>query len=899
MGAFVGRHFLDRANRLMRLRTIVRLRLRSLFSRRRVEQELDEELRYHLERQIDEDLAAGKPLDEARYAALRSIRDIEQRKEECRDMRGLNVIGNAVQDCRYALRQLRKNPVFAFTAVFVLALGISATVTIFGFVDAGLIKPLPYRDQSRLVAVFASSKGDARSMVSYLNFADWKRSNHSFRSIDAYALNGSFTLTTRSGAEQVPGTRVSAGFFRTLGVTPILGRDFRDGEDLPGAPYTAVLSYDGWQKRFGGKPDVLGKVVTLNGAPTTIIGVLPREFQFAPYGGAHFWGTLRVDGSCERERSCWNLITIARFRDGVALETASAEMQSIVKRLVAQYPDVNRDLRGATLVPLRELIIGDIRPVLLVLLTGAGLLLLIACINVTTLLLARSENRQREVAVRGALGASSARLFQQFAIEGFVLAALGAVFALFFASCGIGFLMSMIPADRLAGMPYLNGIGLHPLSIALACGLSLVAGIVFAIIPVARTSLSRMIEGLKENARGSAGTVWRRFGSNLVVFEVAIAMLLMVGAGLLGKSLYLLLHLDIGFQADHLARVQVGWAPGRYGKDREDIALAHQVIDHVSSLPGVRSVGLSLTPPIDSAWGTGSFHIAGRPNHGENNEVLNRNVSAGYFATLQARLIRGRYFREDDNASKPPVVIVNRTLINRYFPGENPVGKQIYYDWSPKSLMQIVGVVDDIKEGPLEGASLPALYVPYDQIPCWWPTVLFRTSQSPASLLPEVTKAIHEIDPFLSVSMQETMTDRINQSPSAYLHRSSALLVGVFAASAFLLSVVGLYGVVAYSVTQRTREIGIRMALGAERTTVYELILKEAGRLTGLGIVLGLACSLATATLMRTLLFGVRSWDIPTLIGVATVLGISALLASYIPARRAAAVNPVEALRTE
>ncbi len=574
-------------------------------------------------------------------------------------------------------------------------------------------------------------------------------------------------------------------------------------------------------------------------------------------------------------------------------------MRAIVQRLREQYPDANRDLRGATVVPLREVIIGDVRPVLLVLLAGAVLLLLIACANVTTLLLARADKRQREIAVRGALGASSSRLFHQFALEGFVLAGLGCLLALLFSDLATRFLIAIIPADKLAGMPYLRDLGLHPRSVALACSLSLIVAILFAFIPIARTSLSGMTNGLKEGIRGSAGMRWRSFRSNLIVFEVAIAMVLMVGAGLLGKSLYLLLHLDLGFEPDHLAKMQINWPPGRYDKDQQEIIFAHEIIDRVSSLPGVKSAGLTLAPPIDSVWGTASFHIAGRPNHGENNEVLNRQISSGYFATLQARLIRGRYFSKDDTASKPRVMIINRTAAKKYFAGEDPIGKLVYYDWQPASLIQVVGLVDDIKEGPLDGTSWPAVYVPYDQTPCAWPAVLVRTSGFATSVFAEIMQTIHAIDPFLSVSAQETMVERIDHSPSAYLHRSAALLVGAFAVTAFFLSVVGLYGVVAYSVSQRTREIGIRMALGAAHASVYQLILSEAGRLTAFGVVSGLACSLMTASLMRSLLFGVRSWDAPTLIVVALVLGVSALLASYLPARRAARVNPIEALRTE
>jgi macrolide transport system ATP-binding/permease protein len=883
----------------MRFGTMLRLRLRSLFFRGRVEQELAEELRYHLEREIDERVASGMTPEDARYAALLSIKDIEQRKEDCRDMRGLNLIDTSIQDFRYALRQLRKSPGFSSAAVFVLGLGISAAITIFGFIDAALIKPLPYRDQSRLVAVFESSPGNARSIVSYLDFVDWKHLNHVFISIDAYALNGSFTLTSRGGAEQVPGTRVSAGFFHTLGVTPAMGRNFRSDEDQPAAPHTVLLSYSAWQKRFGGSADVIGRSITLNGAPTVIIGVLPREFHFALYGGAEFWGTLRGSDGCEQQRACNNLITIARLKPGISIETASAEMRSIVQRLRDQYPESNRDFGGANLVPLRDLVVGDVRPILVALLAGAGLLLLIACVNVAALLLARSDKRQREIAVRGALGASSSRLIRQFATEGFALAGLGGLFALLLAGWGMRFLTSLIPAPKMDNMPYLRGMHLNLLTVDFGCSAVLLASALFAVIPVARIPLLEMLRGLKEGARGSAGTAWRRLGSNLVVAEVAIAMILMVAAGLLGKSFYLLLHLDVGFNPDHLAAVQTSWAPGRYTTDLEQVVLERQILERTSKLPGVKSVAISNAPPIDSAWGTGSFHVADRPNRGESNEVLQRHVSSTYLTALEARLLRGRHFREDEDASKPLVAIINRTLANKYFAGGNPLGKEIYWDWQPKSLMQIVGVVDDIKEGPLAGAAWPTVYVPHNQSPWAWPAVLVRTSQHESSLFPEITRAIHGIDPFISVSGSQTMTERINQSPSAYLHRSAALLVGGFAVIAFVLSVVGLYGVVAYSVNLRTREIGIRMALGAELRSVHCLILKDAARVTACGIGLGLVFSLLAATLMRTLLFGVRSWDVPILIFAAAVLGSSALLASYIPARRAAAVNPIEALRSE
>jgi macrolide transport system ATP-binding/permease protein len=881
----------------MRLPRILSLRLRSLLAHRKVEQELDEELRYHFERQIEEYIALGTSPEEARYAALRSIAGIEQRKEECRDMRGWNLLDNLLQDLRYAIRQLRKSPGFAFVAILVLALGVSGAISIFGIVDAALIRPLPYRDQSRLVAAFESSPGYPRSWLSYADFADWKKLNTVFTSIDAYALNGGFTLTTSAGAEPASGTRVSAGFFETLGTAPMLGRDFRPGEDSPAATPAVILTYPAWQKRFAGKPDVLGKVVTLNGQPSIIIGVLPREFQFAPYGGAEFFTTLRSSGSCESTRNCKNLTTIARLKDGVSFQAASAEMNLIARRLQQQYPESNRDFGAANLAPLRDLIVGDVRPVLLVLLSGAALLLLIAWANVTTLLLARSENRSREIAVRGALGASSSRLFHQFAMEGFVLAAAGGLCGLILAAWGMRFLATLVPSDRLADMPYLQGLGLNARAVACAAGLSFFAGILFALVPAIRTSLSEMMEGLKQDMRGTAGAMLRRFGSNLVIVEVALAMVLMVGAGLLGKSLYNLLTVNVGLNPSHLALLQVDWAPGNYEADRQKVALERQILQQVSALPGVKSVGIALTPPVDSGWGTASFHVAGRPNRGETQEVFNRQVSARYFATLETPLLRGRYFREDEDASKPLVAIVNRTLARRYFAGEDPLGKQIYYDWDPRKPMEIVGVIEDIHEGGLDGLTWPALYVPFDQNPVGGFAVVVRTPLPEQSLFGPIGATIHHIDRGLSLHGQMSMTDRINQSPAAYLHRASAWLAGSFAALAFLLGGAGLYGVVAYSVSRRTREIGIRMALGAAPQSMHRLIVREASALVGMGTLLGIGGSLAAAQLMHSLLFGVSSWDTPTLLAVILLLTIAALLASYLPARRAASVNPVEALR--
>jgi predicted permease len=426
------------------------------------------------------------------------------------------------------------------------------------------------------------------------------------------------------------------------------------------------------------------------------------------------------------------------------------------------------------------------------------------------------------------------------------------------------------------------------------------AVILFAVTPLLRLPLTAMRDGLTEGSRGSAGTLWRRFGANLVVLELAIAVVLLVGAGLLGKSFYKLLHVDANFKTDHLAMLDVMAPETLYPKDEDTARLQRQIISRVEALPGVVSVGLTSTPPLSFNGNTDWIRFVGRPYNGEHNEVNMRDVSADYIKTLQAQLLRGRLFTDQEDSTKPKVVIINKTLAKMYFPNQDPIGQRFgNTDLNPKSIKEIVGVVDDIKEGSLDSDMWPAAYYPMYQDEDNYFTLMVRTSQSEASILPTLVSTIHAIDPGVGTADPTTMQERTSQSPSTYLHRSSAWLVGGFAVLALLLGVVGLYGVIAYSVSQRTREIGVRMALGAQRSSVHNLVMREAGRLTLVGIGVGLVCSVGAATLMRKLLFGTAAWDAATLASVAAVLGASALLASYIPAHRAASVNPVDALRAE
>ncbi|HET9307335.1 MAG TPA: ABC transporter permease [Candidatus Sulfotelmatobacter sp.] len=803
-----------------------------------------------------------------------------------------------VQDFRYALRQLRKSPGFAATGILILTLGIAASTAIFGFVDAALIKPLPYQNPSQLVMVTGSVSVLPRANLSYPDYLDWKKLNQVFTSMDVYRDEG-FLVRTSTGTEPVPATRVSDGFFRTLGIAPALGRDFYPGEDLPEAANTVILSYATWQKRFGGRKDVIGEPVSLSGVPYTIVGVLPQSFEFAEQGSTEFWTTLHPTDSCSRRRSCHDLTGVGRLKDGVTVSMALANTTAIARQLEIQYPADNRG-QGAFVEPLSDVIVKDVRPILLALLGGAGLLLVIACVNVSSLLLVRSESRRREIAVRGALGASRLRLMRQFMTDGFVLVAASSLLGVFLARAAMQVLTSLISKDILVGMPYLSGLGLNLHVLSFAAIIAVTAMILFSLTPLLRLPLREIREGLNEGSRGYAGTLWRRFGANLVVVELAVAVVLLVGAGLLGKSLYRLLHVEIGFQADHLATVGIALSDSAYPKDEQQVAVVRRIVDRVSHLPGVTSAGITNRLPVSFNGNTTWIRIVGHPYNGEHNEVNERDVSAAYFSTIKAKLQRGRYFTDEDDSTKPHVMLINQTLARQFFPNEDPIGKKIgNTDLAPKSIYEIVGVVEDVKDGSLDSAIWPAVYYPFNQSPDTYFSLVVRTSQAEGSLLSSIVAAIHEVDPGIGTMNEMTMARKINDSPSAYMHRSSAWVVGGFAVTALLLGVVGLYGVIAYSVSRRTREIGVRMALGAQRSSVYQLILKEAAWLTSVGIAAGLVCSVGVATLIRGLLFGVSSWDISTLAAVALVLGASALMATYIPARRAAQVDPSVALRYE
>jgi macrolide transport system ATP-binding/permease protein len=874
-------------------------RFKGLFSKHARERELADELESHLQMHIDDNIRAGMSPEEARRVAVMKLGGVDQTKEAYRDRAGIPLIESAVQDLRFTFRQLRKNPAFTITATAMVALGIGASVAIFAFVDAALIKPLPYKDPSRLLYVTETTPDIPRAALSYPDYLDWKKHNRVFESLEVYNQRP-YVISTTDGMEMIDGARVSAGFFRTLGVSPLLGRDFYPSEDLAGAPRTLMLSYASWQKRFGGKQEIIGQSITVDEMPFTIIGVLPQDFHFAPLENTEFWSTPYLVEGCFARRSCHSLNGIARLKDGVSEQAALADVVRIAKDLEAQYPDSNRN-QGATVAPLSEIIVGDVKPILLLLLGGAALLLLIACINVASLLLVRSETRRRELAVRRALGATRTRLIRQFVIEGLVIVVIGSVAGLVGSHWGMQILKGLIPTDMMAGMPYLNDLGLNSRVLIFAIALAAFAAALFSITPAFRLSSLDVREGMAEGGRGNAGKVWTRIGSKLVVLELTTAMVLLVAAGLLGKSFYRLLQVGVGFEPNHLITMRVGAPYSVYGEDEvKAAALGRRVVADIKTVPGVTSVALADMLPLTFNYNTDWIRFVGRDYNGEHNEVLQRGVSSDYFATLQAKLLRGRTFTDADDLNKPFVVVINQTLAKKYFPGEDPIGQRFAdHDMDPKSIKEIIGIVEDIREGPLDAEIWPAYYYAFNQSPDNGFLVVVRTSSSDESLMPAIAEVIRQIDSRITITNQTTMTARVNNAPTVYLRRSSTWLVGGFAVVALLLGVVGLYGVIAYSVSQRTREIGVRIALGAQRGTVYRLIMKEAGTLALAGIVIGTGCAILAGSLMRKLLFGTPPWDMTTLICVAALLGASALLASFLPARRAASVDPISALRAE
>lgn len=807
-------------------------------------------------------------------------------------------MGTFLQDVRYALRLLWKDPGFTSVAVLTLALGITATTVIFTLVDAALIRPLPYSDPSQLVGLFDSRKQHVASRFesSYPDFLDWRKQNTAFSSLAGYVHSDSVVRFAAS-PELVPSAVVTANFFKTLGVSPVLGRDFLEGEDVAGAQHVVIVSFQAFQRRFGGRSDTIGKNIIVNDEPATIVGVLPRGFAFGPAGSADLWRPTRPQQDMLQRRNLHWLNVIGRLKPDVSLMAASADMQVVATRLEQTYPQSNKDLR-TLILPLTEVIVGNVKPILRILFVAVELLLLIGCANVANLLLSRSLSRQREIAVRAALGASRLRLVRQVLTEGVLLAWLAGTIGIALALFLVRILPRSVDQRTLGGMPFLYGLGLSSHMLLFVVASSLLAGVLFSLIPALQTSKQDLQQTLKQGAQLMRDRTWRRVTSSFVVSEMAMALVLLVGAALLVKTLYRMLTVEVGFNPSQLLTMEVA-LPRGYDTDAKQLAFERTLLQRLRTLPGVTSAGATSLLPIVGG-NTVNSRVVGDPGIDQGHEANIRDVTPEYFSTLQAKLVAGRWFTEADDAFAPKRVIVNRKYVDLFMNGRDPLTHPIVFTFSPtQKPREIVGVVDNVREGPLDSEFHPAVYTPFAQSPDDSFAIAIRTSGAPHSVVTSVQNVVREFEADALVLNVRTMQEVVDASPSAMLHRYAAWLTTAFALAALLLGVIGLYSVISSSVTQRTQEIGVRMALGAQRRDVLRMILTDGSKLIAVGAAVGLAASVAAGQMLRGFLFAVHGWDLEAFAISAIVLAMVALVGSYIPAWRAAKVDPIVALRYE
>ncbi len=806
------------------------------------------------------------------------------------------------QDLRYGLRMLAKNPAFTAIAVVTLALGTGANTAIFSVINAALLRPLPYQSPDRLVHLWETKPTQDFSQyeASYPDYLEWKEGSHSFEGMAGYQGYGqSVTRTGGNQPEQLFGAGVTSNFFSVLGVRPALGRPFVAGEDQPGAAKVVLLSYGFWQRRFGGNPNAIGSTLILNGDVYTVVGVLAPSFQFAPAGEADLWLPLQPTPNQLTKRFFHWLNVIARLRPGVTREQAAAEMQAMARRIAQEDPQYHADT-GIRVDKLRDKIVGQVRPLLLVLFGAVSFLLLIACANVANLLITRSAVRRKEIAIRVALGAGRGRLVRQILTEGMLLALLGGGLGVVFAVWGIGLLMAAIPDSIINFMPYLHGLGLDGRILAFTVGATLLTGILFSLAPALQAWKSDVHDAIKERGWASRGVLRQGLRNFLVVSEVALALVLLVGAALMVTSTVRLVNADPGFNRRGLLTMLVSLPGSRYSNDSELTRFHQQLLDRVTTLPGVKGVGtVSVLPLAGGGW-TGTVHVEGRGGQGggEDPEVNVRSVSDTYFRTMGIPLLQGRLFTDHDNGSSAKVVIVNRALVGRVIPDMNPVGQRISFPFAPGP-WEIVGVVRDENVTSLDAQFSPAVYFPYLQSPDQYMNLVVRSEADPASLAAAIRGQVQELDREIPVYRVMTMEQIISNSPSTFLRRYPALLIGAFAGIALLLAIVGIYGVISYSVAQRTHEIGVRMALGAQRIDVLRLVVREGLVLALIGVGIGVVGALGLTRFLSSLLYGIRAADPSVFLAVSLALVGVAMLASYIPARRATKVDPMVALRYE
>ena len=800
-------------------------------------------------------------------------------------------------DFRYALRMLIKSPAFSAIAILTLGLAIGANSAIFSVVNAVLLRPLPYPHSEQLVRVFGSQPQLALAPTSPANFLEWKEQNEVFERIGTYIGQG-FNLTGGDKPERVIGSRVSADLFQILGVQPALGRAFAEEEDQAGHGQVVILSHEFWQSRFGGAPNALRQTITLNERPYTVIGIMPPGFAF-PDTRTQVWAPVAFNPAERATRDTNFIDVIARLKPGVAIEQARAHMTALAQRQAERYPDSNTGV-GVNVISLHEQTVGEVRPMLVVLLGAVAFVLLIACANVANLLLARATARQKEMAIRGALGASRTRVVRLLLTESVLLGVLGGVVGLLIAIWSLDLLVSLKPAN----LPRLAEIGINRTVFLFTFAISVVTGIIFGLVPALQASKPDLNEGLKESGRGATGNPRRhRVRALLVVSEVALSLVLLVGSGLMIRSFARLLAVDPGFKADHVLTAFVSLPPSKYSKPEEQAAFFERLIDGLRTVPGVSAAGVVTDLPLFGGSSTG-FEIDGRPAPlpGQRPLTEYRTISPEYFSAMGMRLTEGRAFTLHDTQDAPGVVIINETLAAHFFNGEEPIGKRIGLSGNPRDWREIVGVVHDVRNYGLDAEVKPEVYVPFLQnAPSYLAgvasamNVVVRSKNDPSALANSLRERVQALDKDQPISEIRTMEWYLSDSMAQ--RRFNMLLLGAFAGLALTLAAVGIYGVIAYTVTQRTHEMGIRIALGAREKDIFQLIFGQAMLTTAVGIVVGLGAALGLTRLLQNLLYQVTATDPLVFASITLLLLLVAMMAAYLPARRAMKVNPITALR--
>ena len=874
------------------------------FRRDVAEKQLDDELRFHLEKQIEHNIAQGMKPEEARYAALRQFGGIEQVKEECRDVGVSHIIETFLQDIRYGLRQLRRNPGFTAVAVLTLALGIGANTAIFSVVEGVLLAPLPYHQPDRLAVIWEWNPQLKKVMaISYPNFLDWQRNARSFDGVSAFAMQG-FNLTSPGTPAHLNGMEISSGAFATLGVKLALGRDFTPQEDRKGGEPVAIISNRMWKSRFSGNPAVLGKLVTLDGVDYTIVGVLPASFIF--FENPDIYTPLgQGDLTIRNERGSHDaMVSIGRLKPGVSLPQAQAEMNTIQEHLDQLYPNANRGL-GARLVPLKQQILGNVGGTLFLLLGAVGFVLLIAGANVTNLLLARSTARTREFAIRSALGASRARLTTQLLVESVVLSVAGGGLGLLIAVFGVKPALAAVPGS----LPRGGNIGVNIPVLLFAFVLAVAAGIIFGLVPALKSSRTDLQIALKEGGRGST-SIHHRTQHILVVVEMVLTMALLAGAGLLFRTIRNLWSVNPGFDTQHVVTFKVGLSPS-LSKTPADIRSAYQqLVERIRGVPGVQAADFTFLVPMSRLNNDVPFWIGSQKPAVVQTapQTLAYWTGPDYLKTLQIPLLRGRFLTPEDTTKSGCVTVIDSVFARTYFMGKGPIGQTVTFGWSPPwGPCRIVGVVGHVHHWGLgkTGHDVQAQnYLSLFQTPDLWvslgfpeTSILVRTPLDTAAVMPAIRNVVYGIGGNQPVYDIQTMQEIVRESMAG--QRFPMILLGAFAGLALLLASVGIYGVISYAVTQRTHEIGIRMALGAEKTDVLRMVIGQGLKLALIGVAIGIAGALALTRFLSSLLYGVEPTDPLTFIAVSLVLVVVALAACYIPARRASKVDPMVALRHE